>query len=102
MKLLKKSREDVYKAIELNQDNDQQKLDCIKHRKEVIEANDNPQIKYKELSKGEKNQIEEDILFIAEHSDDPDEYVDEYGAMFTYPPDHRIDGGFAVRLKNNE
>ena len=31
----------------------------------------------------------------------PEEYVDENGAMFTYPPDHGIDGGFAVRLKNN-
>ena len=31
----------------------------------------------------------------------PKEYVDENGAMFTYPPDHKIDGGYAVRLKNN-
>ena len=31
----------------------------------------------------------------------PVEYVDKHGAMFTYPPDHKIDGGFAVRLKNN-
>ena len=30
----------------------------------------------------------------------PEEYVDKKGAMFTYPPDHQIDGGFAVRLKN--
>ena len=29
----------------------------------------------------------------------PEEYVDEKGAMFTYPPEHQIDGGFAVRLK---
>ena len=31
----------------------------------------------------------------------PEEYVDENGAMFIYPPDHKIDGGYAVRLKNN-
>ena len=30
----------------------------------------------------------------------PEEYVDEKGALFTYPPEHQIDGGFAVRLKN--
>ena len=29
----------------------------------------------------------------------PDEFVDEHGAMFTYPPLHKIDGGYAVRLK---
>ena len=28
----------------------------------------------------------------------PQEYVDENGAMFTSPPEHNIDGGFAVRL----
>ena len=32
----------------------------------------------------------------------PEEYVDEMGAMFIYPPDHKIDGGFAVRLINND
>jgi 16S rRNA (cytosine967-C5)-methyltransferase len=31
----------------------------------------------------------------------PPEYVDEKGAMVTFPPDHKIDGGFAVRLVNN-
>lgn len=31
----------------------------------------------------------------------PEKYVDQNGAMFTYPPDHEIDGGYAVRLKNN-
>ena len=31
----------------------------------------------------------------------PEQYVDETGAMNTYPPDHQIDGGFAVRLKND-
>jgi len=31
----------------------------------------------------------------------PEKYVDQNGAMFTYPPDHKIDGGYAVRLKNN-
>ena len=31
----------------------------------------------------------------------PGIYVDQKGAMFTYPPDHKIDGGYAVRLKNN-
>ena len=31
----------------------------------------------------------------------PAEFVDQNGAMFTYPPNHRIDGGYAVRLKNN-
>ena len=29
----------------------------------------------------------------------PDEFVDEKGALYTYPPEHHIDGGFAVRLK---
>ena len=28
----------------------------------------------------------------------PEKYVDQNGAMFTYPPDHKIDGGYAVRL----
>ena len=32
----------------------------------------------------------------------PEEYVDEKGAMFTYPPDHKIDGGYAVRLKKDD
>ena len=31
----------------------------------------------------------------------PEEYVDKNGSMSTYPPDHKIDGGYAVRLKNN-
>ena len=31
----------------------------------------------------------------------PEEFVDRHGALFTYPPDHKIDGGFAVRLRNN-
>ena len=31
----------------------------------------------------------------------PEEFVDQNGAMFTFPPDHKIDGGYAVRLKNN-
>ena len=31
----------------------------------------------------------------------PEEYVNEKGTMFTFPPKHKIDGGFAVRLKNN-
>ena len=28
----------------------------------------------------------------------PDEFVDDKGALFTFPPKHGIDGGFAVRL----
>ena len=32
----------------------------------------------------------------------PEEYVDEKGAIFTYPPEHQIDGGFAVRLKMDD
>jgi len=28
----------------------------------------------------------------------PEEYVDENGALYTFPPKHKIDGGFAVRL----
>ncbi len=31
----------------------------------------------------------------------PEEYVNEKGAMFTFPSKHNIDGGFAVRLINN-
>jgi len=31
----------------------------------------------------------------------PEEYVNEKGAMFIFPPKHKIDGGFAVRLINN-
>ena len=31
----------------------------------------------------------------------PEEYVDKKGAMFTFPPTHNVDGGFAVRLKHN-
>ena len=30
-----------------------------------------------------------------------DSVSDKNGAMFTYPPVHQIDGGYAVRLKNN-
>ena len=30
------------------------------------------------------------------------EFVDEKGAVFTYPPRHKIDGGFAVRLIKND
>ena len=32
----------------------------------------------------------------------PGEYVDEKGAIFTYPPEHKIDGGYAVRLKKDD
>ena len=32
----------------------------------------------------------------------PEEYVDKKGAIFTYPPEHQIDGGFAVRLKMDD
>ena len=32
----------------------------------------------------------------------PEEYVDEKGALCTYPPLHQIDGGFAVRLKMDD
>ena len=28
----------------------------------------------------------------------PKEYVDQRGALYTFPPKHGIDGGFAVRL----
>ena len=31
----------------------------------------------------------------------PSRYVDQNGAMFTYPPEHHIDGGYAIRLINN-
>ena len=31
----------------------------------------------------------------------PSEYVDDKGAMVIFPPEHKIDGGFAVRLVNN-
>jgi 16S rRNA C967 or C1407 C5-methylase (RsmB/RsmF family) len=31
----------------------------------------------------------------------PAEYVDDKGAMVIFPPEHKIDGGFAVRLVNN-
>ena len=31
----------------------------------------------------------------------PEAYVDENGAVFTYPPDHKIDGGYAVRLRKD-
>jgi len=31
----------------------------------------------------------------------PDEFTDNKGALVTFPPDHKIDGGFAVRLLNN-
>ncbi len=41
--------------------------------------------------------------FFIENAKDyvPEEYVDEKGAIFTYPTEHQIDGGFAVRLKMN-
>jgi len=29
----------------------------------------------------------------------PESYTDEKGALFTFPPSHKIDGGFAVRLR---
>ena len=32
----------------------------------------------------------------------PEEYVDDKGAMFTFPPKHHIDGGFAFRLKRDD
>ena len=32
----------------------------------------------------------------------PEKYVDNKGAMFTYPPEHHIDGGYAVRLKKDD
>ncbi len=32
----------------------------------------------------------------------PEKYVDEKGALFTYPPIHKIDGGYAVRLKKDD
>ena len=32
----------------------------------------------------------------------PEEYVDSKGAIYTYPPKHKIDGGFAVRLQKND
>ena len=32
----------------------------------------------------------------------PEEYVDQHGAIFTYPPKHHIDGGYAVRLKKDD
>jgi len=32
----------------------------------------------------------------------PEEYVDSKGAIFTYPPKHKIDGGFAVRMQKND
>ena len=32
----------------------------------------------------------------------PDEYVDEKGAMIIYPHLHKIDGGYAVRLKRDD
>ena len=28
-------------------------------------------------------------------------FVDDNGALVTYPPEHKIDGGFAVRLRKN-
>jgi len=31
----------------------------------------------------------------------PDIFVDDHGALVTYPPEHKIDGGFAVRLRKN-
>ena len=31
----------------------------------------------------------------------PEDFVDENGAIFTFPPTHKIDGGFAVRLKKD-
>jgi len=31
----------------------------------------------------------------------PSEYVDNKGAMVTFPPTHKIDGGFAIRLVKN-
>ena len=31
----------------------------------------------------------------------PKEYVDERGAMVTFPHIHNIDGGFAIRLRHN-
>ena len=31
----------------------------------------------------------------------PDIFVDDNGALVTYPPEHKIDGGFAVRLRKN-
>ena len=31
----------------------------------------------------------------------PEEYVDEKGALFTYPPEHKIDGGFGIRLRKD-
>ena len=42
--------------------------------------------------------------FFIENAKDyvPEKYVDKKGAMFTYPPDHMIDGGYAVRLKKND
>ena len=32
----------------------------------------------------------------------PEEYVDEKGALYTYPSEHQIDGGYAVRLKKDD
>ena len=32
----------------------------------------------------------------------PNKYVDKNGAMFTYPPKHKIDGGYAVRLQRSD
>jgi len=31
----------------------------------------------------------------------PSEYIDERGSVLIFPPQHKIDGGFAVRLVNN-
>jgi hypothetical protein len=51
---------------------------CLKHRKKIIEANDNPRKKYKkDLSLKEIKQIEKDLSFIVEYGEKTDDYYDD-------------------------
>jgi len=72
------AKEDVEKAIDLfqSEDNVYYTILCLKHRKKIIEANDDPRKKYKDLSPKEIKQIKKDLLFIVEHGDDNDDHLD--------------------------
>ena len=73
------AKKDVDKAIDLIQSNDNvyYTIACLKHRKKIIEANDDPRKKYKDLSPKEIKQIEKDLSFIVEYGEDTDDYLDD-------------------------
>ncbi|NOZ08710.1 MAG: 16S rRNA (cytosine(967)-C(5))-methyltransferase RsmB [FCB group bacterium] len=62
----------------------------------TLEPEENWQIIEKFLSENKTYKIEPAQLFI------PEKFCDEKGALFTFPPRHKIDGGFAVRLRKND